>query len=205
MATFCLVRHGHTDAVGRRLAGRLPGVFLSEKGRVQAQRLVALLRPYEISAIVSSPLERALQTAAPLAEHLGLEVRPDPALTEMDFGQWQGCSLDELREDKHWQRFNALRSATAAPGGECMHEVQARMVTALLRLHAAHPAATFAVFSHGDPLRSVVCHFCCIPLDCVQRFEIDPGSVTIIEISDWTATVRFINRIPHPAEAGSLN
>jgi len=176
--------------------GRLPGVPLSEKGRIQAQRLVPLLRAHGISAIVSSPLERALRTAEPLAQELGLDIRIDSAFTEMDFGRWQGCSFDELRDDPLWQRFNTFRAGTPAPGGESMHEVQARMVTALLRLQSAQPATTFAVFSHGDPLRSVVCYFCCIPLDCVQRIEIEPGSVTLIEISDWTATIRFINRMP---------
>lgn len=201
MATFCLVRHGHTDAVGHRLVGRLPGVPLSSTGHAQAQRLVPMLRTYEIDAIVSSPMERAQQTAQPLAEHLKLEIKTDSALTEMDFGQWQGCSIEELQQDEAWRRFNVLRSLTPAPAGEAMHEVQARMVTALLRLHAENPSATFAVFSHGDPLRSVVCHFCCIPLDCIMRFEIDPGSLTVLELNEWCATFRFINRVPSELSA----
>lgn len=196
MATFCLVRHGHTDAIGQRLVGRLPGVPLSGKGRAQAERLVPLLRSYDIDAIVSSPMERAQQTAQPLATQLRTEIRTDSALTEMDFGRWQGCSLEELQLDETWRRFNGLRSVNPAPGGEGMHEVQTRMVSALLRLHAEDPAATFAIFSHGDPLRSVVCHFCCIPLDGMMRFDIDPGSLTVLEVTEWAAVFRFINRVP---------
>ena len=121
-----------------------------------AAELVQRLAGEKIDAIYSSPLERARETAAPLAEVRGLSVQIAPALLEIDFGDWTGCSLEDLRTREEWKRFVAFQSSVRIPGGESMAEVQSRMVGFVQRLAHEHPDSTLALFSHGDPLRTVL-------------------------------------------------
>ena len=95
--TFHLIRHGDYGLLGRVLAGRTPGHSLSDLGRKQAERVAAALAHRPIAAVVSGPLERARETAAPLAARCGLEVSVDPDLDEIDFGEWTGMAFDALQ------------------------------------------------------------------------------------------------------------
>src|SRR5688572_33343777 len=115
VTTFLLIRHGSTDWVGKALAGRLPGVSLDAAGRNQAQELADRLDERGIAAIYSSPLERARETAMPLAKRLDLPIELREAFTEIDFGAWQGRKIADLDHDPHWKRFNQLRGSTDAP------------------------------------------------------------------------------------------
>lgn len=90
MAIFLLIRHGENDWVGKKLAGRLPGVHLNKNGLTQAEELASSLRNLPIKAIYSSPLERAMETAQPLAEAKALEINICENLSEINFGNWQG-------------------------------------------------------------------------------------------------------------------
>jgi broad specificity phosphatase PhoE len=179
-ATLLLVRHGQTDAVGAWMAGYL-AVPLNDAGRVQAQRLVERLGPARIDAIYSSPLDRARQTAEPLAVARGLPVVDLPEVTEFNMGEWDGQRFGDLEaNDERWRRFNHLRSLTRAPGGELMVEVQARIAGALVRVVDAHPGGTVAVFSHADPIRAAVLYFAGMPIDFFSRLDVAPASVSAI-------------------------
>src|SRR5205085_7622986 len=123
-------------------------------------------------AIYSGPIDRARETAAPLAERLGLAVHVRDALTELDVGEWQGKPLADLDADPRWAAWNRARSLTRAPGGEMMCAAQARMVGELFRLGELHPDQCVAIVSHGDPIRSALCYFLGISLDHALRFEI---------------------------------
>lgn len=192
--TFLLIRHATTDAVvGRCLAGRAPGVHLNQAGRDEVARLVARLAGAAVGAVYSSPLERALETAEPLARSLGLEVRALDPLNELDFGRWTGLTFEELERDPLWRRFNSFRSGARAPGGELMIEAQARIVAEVERLRLAHAGETIAVVSHGDPLKAVIAHYTGIPLDLFRRVEISPASVSILEVGEEDARVLLVN------------
>src|SRR5918992_2747326 len=102
MTTFLLIRHATNSWVGKRLAGDIPGVPLNDEGRDQARRLVDRLRGVRIDAIYSSPLERAIDTAEPLASALGLAVRARHRLIEVGFGQWTGREIASLESDPLW-------------------------------------------------------------------------------------------------------
>ena len=131
MATLLLVRHGHTDAAGKRLTGWARGVHLNERGRQQAERLVERLDGIRVDAIVSSPLERCRETAAPLAEGDGVaacDVRR--AWIEVGYGDWTGRSISQLRRPSCGGRVMATPSNVRFPGGESLLEVQARAVDA---------------------------------------------------------------------------
>jgi probable phosphoglycerate mutase len=179
-----LIRHAHHDYIGRAIAGWLPGVSLSRQGRIEAAALADRLADARIVAIYSSPLERALETASPLAERLGLRIEIRPALGEVRFGDWTGRTMAELDADPAWQRFNNYRSGTRAPNGEWMLEAQARMTGELERIRRDHPNNAVAVVSHGDVIRAAVMHYAGIPLDLFQRIEIHPASVSVIELDE---------------------
>ncbi len=126
-ARLLLIRHGTNPKVGKGLTGWLPGVSLDENGRRQAEGLAQRMADLPVAAIYSSPLERARETAEPLARQKGLEIVIEPAFGEVNFGDWQGHDFPELEHDPLWRRFNVFRSGTQAPGGESMLETQARI------------------------------------------------------------------------------
>ncbi len=191
--TFLLIRHAETDATGTRLTGWQPGWHLNQRGVAQARHLAHIFSGVLIGGVYCSPLERAMETAEPIASRHGLAVAASPDLGEMHIGEWEGCTFEELRQQELWRRFNSFRSGTRPPKGELMGETQARMVQRLDRIREQHADEVVAVVSHCDPLRSVVAHFLGISLDLVLRFEISPASTSVVQVSDWTADVLCLN------------
>src|SRR5688500_4381581 len=112
MTRLWLVRHGWCDPVGKSLAGRRSGVPLNSRGREQAERLARHFSRLDRwpSAVYTSPLERAVQTADPMAKALGLSILVDAELTDLDFGDWTGREIATLAGDPAWDRFNRARS-----------------------------------------------------------------------------------------------
>ena len=192
--TFYLIRHGDDDLVGKAIAGREPGVHLNEKGHQQAEQLVDRLRSISIDHIYSSPLERARETAFPLAKERGLEVRVTPEIIELQFGEWTGKSFKELAADPHWQLWNRFRSEGRIPNGETMAALQSRFVDCLCQLWRRHPDSSIALFSHGDPIRSALYYYLGIPLDFVNRLEISTASVSILRLSETGPQVLCVNQ-----------
>jgi probable phosphomutase (TIGR03848 family) len=190
--TLLLVRHGLTDETGRRLSGRLQGVHLNGTGRSQARALAERLAVLPLAAIYSSPLERALETAGPLAEGQGLEPEVREDLAEVDFGEWTGLWMEELAGRPEWQAYNARRRSTRPPGGESMAEVQARAVAALEQIRERHRGSLVAVFSHGDVIRAAVLHYLGMGIDLHDRLEISPASLTML---GWAADTPRLVRL----------
>jgi probable phosphomutase (TIGR03848 family) len=193
VTTFLLIRHGSTATVGKSLAGRLPGVPLDAIGQRQAHELAVRLAERAIAAIYSSPLERAVLTAEPLAKRIGHRVQIRENLIEIDFGSWQGMTLDQLNDDPLWPRFNTMRGSVGAPAGETMLEVQARMAKELDNLRQRHDGETVAVFSHADVIKAALMLYMNMPLDCHSRLEISPASVSILELADWGPRIMSVN------------
>ena len=198
MTTFWLIRHAETDAIGNFLAGRLPGVHLNATGRRQAERLAVRLAPAPFSAIYSSPLERAAETAEPLARAKKLQVQPCEAANEIDFGDWTGKSFHALEPVPEWRRFNQLRSSAAIPGGELMLRVQTRMVGELECIRRRHPGRQVALFGHGDPIKAALAHYAGIPLDLFHRIEISPASVSVLALDEWGPRILRLNDTGEP-------
>jgi probable phosphomutase (TIGR03848 family) len=193
MTRFLLIRHAAIDAHGRNLPGRTPGVHLNEKGRAQAQALARRMSGLPVVAIYSSPLERAVETAGPIAKLLGLEIATREDFLELAFGDWTGHDIAGMAGDASFQRFNTFRSCTPAPGGEFMLQAQARMIVGLDALRARHPGQAVAVISHGDLIKAAVAHYAGIHLDLFQRIEISPASVSTVEIDDASVRIIAIN------------
>jgi broad specificity phosphatase PhoE len=182
MTTFLLIRHGLTADIGVRLSGRGRDPRLSATGRTQAVMLAARLRRLRLAAVYSSPLQRAIETAAPVAASHDLELETRDALGDLDFGEWTGRSFEELGALPEWRAFNEARASSRAPGGERMDEVERRAVAEVESIHDRHPGAAVAVVSHADVIRAVLLHYLGIPIDLYARLEIDPGSVSILEL-----------------------
>lgn len=189
-----LIRHGENDWVGtNRLAGRTPGVHLNEQGRQQSERLAQTLAQQPISAVYSSPLERCLETAQPIATALGLPVHAEPGVLEVDYGEWRGANLKELAEKPEWRAVQHYPSSFRFPGGETLYEVQTRAVAALERIVTAHPNQLVAVLSHGDVIRTSLAHFMGTPLDLFQRIQIGTASISGLAFHDLRPSVLFTN------------
>jgi broad specificity phosphatase PhoE len=158
----------------------MPGVSLSRRGHLEARRLGTWLVGAGIDVVVTSPLERCVATGNAIASPLGMVPKVMKDLTEIDFGAWTGRALGELIADPGWTRFNTCRSEAAVPGGESMHEVERRAVDAAERLCYAHPGETLAIVTHGDVIKAIVAHTLGTGLDHLDRFDVDPASVTTI-------------------------
>jgi probable phosphomutase (TIGR03848 family) len=183
MTTLLLIRHGENSMVGKRLAGRLPNVHLNEKGRQQAEALAQTLCSAPIKAIYSSPLERAVETAEPLARALTIPVMIAPGLIELAYGDWQGKTLKQLGHYKLWKVVQEKPSEMRFPQGESFIEVQQRAVAEIERIAALHEDSDLiACFSHGDIIRLLAAHYLGIPLDLFQRVSANTASISVLHI-----------------------
>ena len=152
-----LVRHGKTATTGQVLPGRAHGLLLAEEGRSQAEEVAKELAFIEkIAAIYSSPLERAMETAAPLAAARQMVPHVDERLYECDFGSWTGRRLDELTKLPEWRLIQHSPSKFTFPEGESFRSMSTRMVDFLEWVHATHRGETVVAFVVGkDPAPQV--------------------------------------------------
>lgn len=190
MTTLLLVRHGLTAMTGPVLAGWTPGVHLDERGQAQAAALAERLAPVPFAAVVSSPLERCVDTATAL----GREVTVDERLGECRYGDWTGRPLKELAKDPLWKVVQAHPSAATFPGGEALRDTASRAVDAVRDWNARLGAdATWVAVSHGDVIKAVVADALGLHLDQFQRIVVDPCSVTVIRYTDLRPFVVRLN------------
>jgi probable phosphomutase (TIGR03848 family) len=186
VTTVLLVRHGVTAAnQGGVLAGWTPGVGLAESGAEQVRILGERLSGVPVTAIISSPLDRCLQTAEALAAGREVAVETDDRLGEAKYGDWTGKELKVLAKDPLWKVVQAHPSAVTFPGGEALREMQARAVEAV-REHNARlgPDATWVAVSHGDVIKGILADALGMHLDGFQRIMVDPASVSVVRYTD---------------------
>jgi len=214
MATLILVRHGRTTAnASGTLAGRTPGVRLDDLGRQQAAKAGERLAAVRLAEVVSSPLERCKQTAKAILAARGdgqspLTMATDKAITECDYGEWQGRALKELAKEPLWKTVQTQPSAAAFPGGESMLAMQARAVAAVRRhdvaVSGAHgDDAVWVAVSHGDIIKSILADALGMHLDLFQRLHVDPASISVIRYTDSRPFVLATNT--HDGDLAWLN
>ncbi|WKZ49098.1 MAG: histidine phosphatase family protein [Anaerolineales bacterium] len=199
MPTLLLIRHGENDFVkSHKMAGRLPGVYLNQNGQKQAQALADALKDVPLKAVYSSPLERAMETAKPIAESHKLKIMQVPELMDTDIGKWQGKSWKVLGLTKVWKIVQNAPSRFRFPEGESFVEAQTRCATALEEIINQHnkPKDIVAVVFHADPIRMAVAHFLGMPLDHFQRLSCDTGSVTALHVNEARANLIKLNQRP---------
>jgi probable phosphomutase (TIGR03848 family) len=208
MPTLILVRHGRSTAnTAGLLAGRTPGVALDEHGQTQAAALPGRLSVMPLAAVVSSPLQRCLETVRPLTEALpDLPLHTDERISECDYGDWSGRKLAELGEESLMATVQHHPSAAAFPGGESMRGMQTRAVEAVrewnARIEEEHGAeALYAMCSHGDIIKAIVADALGMHLDLFQRIAVGPCSLTAVR---YTRLRPFLLRLGDTGDLESL-
>ncbi len=204
MPLFLLIRHGENEFVKKnKLAGRLPEVHLNKKGREQAQTTAAALAerlkdsPNPIKVVYSSPLERARETAEPIAQALGAEVVIRPGLMETDIGEWTGESLKRLSRKKEWRIVQQAPALHQFPGGESFQDTQFRIVHELLAIKSQHdPKDLILCVSHADPIKLAIAYFIGLPIDQFQRLGVSPASISALFIGDSGSQLQMLNFDP---------
>ena len=191
-----LVRHALTPQTGDRLSGWTPGISLSDEGRAQVAAMVERMRPVTLDAVYSSPLERCVETARPLASSKGLRVRVRENLGEVRYGDWEGKRLRTLAKTKLWRQVMARPSEVRFPNGETIRETQFRAVRGIEELRAGHEKDAIAVVTHADVIRVVLAHYAGIHLDLYQRLVVPPASASVLWIGPGGPRVLKVGDTP---------
>ncbi len=197
LTRLLLLRHGQTElSVQRRYSGR-GNPALNEVGRQQARAAARYLAQRGgIAAVISSPLQRAYDTATAAAKALGLDVRVDDDLIETDFGAWEGLTFAEAAQRDPELHRRWLRDTSATPpGGESFDDVSVRVCRARERIIAEQQGATALVVSHVTPIKTLLR----LALDAgpgiLYRLHLDLASLSIAEFySDGASSVRLVNQ-----------
>lgn len=183
-----------TPTTGRVLPGRARGLHLSDDGRRQAEAVAARIAALPgVAAVYTSPLERARETAAPIARACARPLRVERGLLECDVGDWTGEPLARLMRKPEWKAVQRHPSGFRFPRGESFVEMQARVTGTLGRLVARHKGRTVVAVFHADPIKAAVAHALGIHLDLFQRIAIAPASVTAVAYRDRGPTVLTVN------------
>lgn len=195
MTVFHLLRHGEHGLLGKALAGRMPGVGMTEKGRAEIAAVAERLAKEKIAAIYASPLQRTRESAEIVSARLGLPITFRDDLLELDFGEWTGATFDSIRAHPKWHAWSTQRSLAQIPGGETMRAVQHRAVDAMVELNERHLGETVVLVSHGDVIRAMLIFALGMPLDFYNRIEVAQGSLSTIQIEpDRIRVIRISER-----------
>ena len=199
--TLLFIRHGETTwNVEHRLPGQLPGISLNEKGIQQVRLLAEALTAIPVSAIISSPLERACETAEILAEGRGLRIHTEPALTDTQVGNWSGKTIEEVsKNDPAWKEF--VRNPTVAPEGvETFSTVQERALAAVERWRATDDIGAYPAFvAHADVIKVLLAHYLPLEVGRAPSLWIDNASVSLVELEqDHPPRVIAVSWNPRP-------
>jgi probable phosphomutase (TIGR03848 family) len=198
MSTVLLVRHGLTSMTGPVLAGRTPGVHLDERGQKQAAAVAERIAAVPLTTVVTSPLDRCLETAQAIQtaqQAAGREPdwQVDERLLECDYGDWTGRQIKDLAKDPLWKVVQAQPSAVHFPGGEGLAEMSVRAVAAVRDWDARlGDDAVWVACTHGDIIKAIVADALGLHLDQYQRIVPDPCSVSVIR---YTQTRPYVIRV----------
>lgn len=199
--TLLFIRHGQTTwNVEHRLPGQLPGVALNETGRQQASRLAEALSVLPISTIISSPLERAYDTAQYIARNRNIPIETEPDLMDTNIGEWAGQIIDELtKKDPAWKAY--VKDPTVAPEGvETFPQLQQRVLAAVERWRVQEEVGHYPAFvAHADVIKVLVAHYTGLDAGRAGSLMIDNASVSVVEIEhDQHPRVVSIGWSPYP-------
>lgn len=195
MTILLLIRHSENDYLKMGvLIGSTPGVHLNIHGQDQAGELARALKHLPIKAIYASPMERAVETAEPLAREKELKIVIRPSLGDTDVGDWTGRKIQSLKKLPIWKQLQEKPSTFTFPGGESFVSQQKRLVNEIVAIAASHGTKdVVAVFFHADPIKLIISHYVGIPLDNFQRLSINPSSVSIICVDNTESQLVALN------------
>jgi len=206
MTLIYFIRHAENEyVVEKKLPGWLPGIHLNDSGVVQAKTVANALTNFRVAAVYSSPLERAMETAEPIADVKGLKVIPRPGLGEVRCGRWQGKSLKTLRRYKLWKIIQHTPSLARFPEGESFTEAQSRIIAEIESLRTKHskPKETIVCVSHSDTIKLALAHYLGLPLDMFHRLMIEPASISILSVTKGYIRLIRLNDTPASIQPGA--
>jgi alpha-ribazole phosphatase/probable phosphoglycerate mutase len=190
-----LVRHGEpAETVRGRCYGRLD-VHLSSRGHAQAKIAAAKVRALQPTAVYTSPLARARDTALVIADACGLAATIDERLREIDFGAFEGLSWSEC-EARHpdvYQAWMTRPTTVTFPGGESYQGLRVRALAARGEIAARHAGDTVVLVTHGGVARAVLADALGLPDENVFRIEHSYGALSVVDELDGTPVVRVLN------------
>jgi broad specificity phosphatase PhoE len=193
--SLIIVRHGETQwNRDRRVMGNAD-IPLTERGREQCALAARALEGFGIQRVVTSPLVRAAETAAIIGNALRVPISEDPDLEEVRFGHWQGKTYDEIAGDPEYRAFAADPVGRRTPGGETIEDVQRRGLASFARV-ASGERVLFV--SHGDIIRSTLCHYLSIPIGEFRRVRVDNCGISAVTIRSRRPEVKFVNMLADP-------
>lgn len=183
--TVFLIRHGVTawHAEGRVLGQR--DIPLSQSGIAQAEEAAAALRGVKMAEVLSSPLQRAIQTAEIIGQETGIEVARDPRLIDFQLGKWTGMTYADVAKNEEYQRFVQQPESERIPGGESLDDIRRRAVAAVdqaLRDNATGDA--LAIVTHAGIIRVLITHYMGSRPANYHRVRVSPGSISILGFTD---------------------
>ncbi|MBN1314350.1 MAG: MSMEG_4193 family putative phosphomutase [Anaerolineales bacterium] len=198
ITTVVLARHASNDWLkSGKLAGRTPGIHLNDEGRQEADRLAQRLAVWPIQAIYSSPLERAQETAEPIASIHKLSIETAHGIGEVDYGDWTGQEIKPLSDTPLWRLVQTRPSAARFPNGESLRELQTRCIDQVEQLVEKHAHETIVLVSHGDVIRMIAAHYLGLHPDLYQRLVINPASLSTLVFTLFSAFVISLNDTAH--------
>jgi len=202
MSRLLLARHGQSVSNAVRRFQGVQDVALSELGERQAEALGQAIRRLPIAAVYTSPLERARRTAEIAAAGLGVPLQPVDDLRELSLGEWEGRTVEEIRAlpGDPYEQWVRDPVACLPPGGEPLAEVQARVVSAMADIAAAHPnGQQVLVVCHGGVISAYLAHCLGLPLSSIWRLTLSNGSITEVA----PPSVRSVNSTRHLSGLGA--
>lgn len=177
MSRIFLLRHAHSTANAKGiLAGRLPNISLSENGLKQRENLVNRVSGANFDQIISSPLERCIETIKPFASEPYLA----DEFQEVDYGNWTGRRMSSLSRNKQWQDIHKHPASVRFPSGETLPEVQTRALLGLDRV-LQNKAKNILISTHADVVKVIILHALGTHLNSIDKVSIDNASFSIVE------------------------
>ncbi|RBP45595.1 histidine phosphatase family protein [Garciella nitratireducens] len=183
MSRLYLIRHGETIWNRERKTQGIKNVSLSETGKLQAKYLAKRLKKENIDFIYSSDLSRAYKTAEIVGNHIGKSVQILPEIREMNFGDWEGLTLNEIDKKFHdiYNQWNHTPHLAKIPGGETLIQVQERAIKVVNRIIKKNPNKNIVMISHGTTIKTIIFYLLDIDLSYYKKIKQDNTAINIID------------------------
>lgn len=197
MKKLFLIRHGITEQNEQRRYCGVTDVCLSSHGLRQVKLLDRSLSQEKITSIYTSPLNRCMETAGTIAESHSIKARSLQDLSEIDFGQWEGLTFDEIQTQypEQIRRWFESPDTFVFPDGESVKGFRNRVLNSLNGI--LEEDGNMVIVGHGGSLRFIICHLCDLGMNCLHSFELEPASVTVLEHHDESTVIRVLNDTCH--------
>jgi len=201
LGSIIFLRHGQaTNNTKRVLAGRTPGVPLTEKGVDQAEKAAKFLEEMNVSAIYSSPIERAQDTAEIIGKHNSIDVRIDDRLIELDMGKFTGMPYDEIfsSHGNVFMKFYNGELEIAHNGVETFADVKKRVIGMVDHVIENHPDENVVLVTHMDPIKAMLSTIVSLSPENLYELIIANASLNIFREYERKLSISGIN-VMHPS------